>query len=64
MAPPKIVYEFYICQQMGGWTLDYVRNMGMSEILKILRLCLTYDSIKRKWEAELASAGLAKKTMA
>ena len=31
--PPKIVYEFYVCQQMGGWTLDYVRTLMMPDFL-------------------------------
>lgn len=61
--PPKIVFEFFIVKCLeGACTFEYVRNLPMSDFLKLLKLSIVWESLKKKWESDLASMGIAKKT--
>ena len=61
--PPKIVFEFFIVKCMGGaCSFEYIRNLPMSDFLKLLKLSIVWESMQKKWEAELATMGMAKKS--
>jgi len=61
-TPPKIVFEFFICKQLNC-SFEYARNLTVPDFLKILKLCLVYEGSNKKWESELATAGLQKKSI-
>jgi len=46
-----------------GWTLEYVRNLMVQDFFKVLKVCIVYESLNKKFEAEMATAGLSKKNM-
>jgi len=59
-SPPPIVYEFFL-SQICRLKLEYVRNMPMPTFVVLLKLAAAWESVTRKWDAELATAGMSKK---
>lgn len=57
---PPIIFEFYIVKSLGC-TFEWVRNLTINDFFKVLKLCLVFDGTERKWESELATAGMGKK---
>ncbi len=61
-TPPPIVYEFFVCKHLYC-SFQYVRQLPMLDFVRLLKLCIVWESVQRKWEAELATAGMSKKSM-
>ena len=59
-TPPPIVYEFFV-SQICNVKMEYVRNLPMSMFLVMLKLAVAWETVIRKWDADLATAGSFKK---